>query len=201
MKISYLIATTIAAANFASPHLAWAEIWRCRSANGSTILTNVPASDSSTQCNKIDLARIAFIKLPAEQFEQLGRPGQKNSSANAATAAITSSSTSATSTSFAKPATSRLKLDRMHGLKPSTSFEANESATGRRGRRAEFERRCDVHGTARSVDPGEGRIRIRRGALTVDEVAVRLGGIGKPVKWRTSLSGACRNPEVTVESE
>ena len=201
MRTTYFLSAALAAANIALPHTAVAEIWRCRSSDGSSILTNVPSSDSSTECSKIDLARIPFVKIPTEQFEQLGRVGQQDTTSTTMSDSVVRGSASATKNSPPKPATPHLKLDRTHGLKPSTSFEAKESASGRKGRRAEFDRRCEVRGTARSVNPGEGRIRIRRGALTVDEVAVHLGGDGKPVNWRASLAGACRNPEITVEAE
>lgn len=201
MRTSYFLSAALAAVNFLFLKTAAAEIWRCRSSDGSSILTNVPSSDSSTECSKIDLARIPFVKIPTEQFEQLGRAGQHDALPTAMMDSVVRGPVSSAKNSPPKPAAPHLKLDRTHGLKPSTSFEAKESATGRKGRRAEFDRRCEVRGTARSLNPGEGRIRIRRGALTVDEVAVHLGGDGKPVKWRASLSGACRNPEITVESE
>lgn len=165
-------------------------LWRCELPGAANpIVTNTPAAGPGAICTAVDLSSASFLKVPAEQFRLLGAADDSEETALAAPPAQR------------QPPRAALKLDSERGLRPSTSFAAKEAASPRRGKRGGFDTRCEISGTARSGLSGEGKIRIRRGALTVDELPVKLGGNGRPVKWRTSLTGACRNPEVTVEGE
>lgn len=157
--------------------------WSCRSTTTEKpVITDRPAPGDSRICIPLDLKRAAFQRIPAESFRFLGsgygsQPPKEEQQRR------------------------QLRLQREPGLKPSTSFSARDTDQPDGSRRRKFEPKCEISGTARSSAPGEAKVRIRRGALTVDEIPLRLGGQGQPVKWKSLLAGACRNPEVTVVAE
>ncbi len=171
-----------------------AEFWSCGGETAAPLLTDAPARSDGAPCTRLDFSHTPFQRLPADQFSALGRPSPaKTDSARGNSPGLDTAGVGAKESTAQRPhrLRGRLNLDRNFGSAPSASFSAKE-ISGR------FEIRCEISGTARSENGGEGFVRIRRGALTVDEVAVRLAGEGRPVKWRTMLKGPCRNPEVKV---
>ena len=191
-----------------------ANLWRCRSGETDRItITDSPSriagqSDKSG-CEILDLSGSTFLRLPADQFHALGL---NSSGLNTADIAVIEKEHPAGETGLIsqsgkenRPPT-RFNLNRITGEKPITSFNAKNISGGRgKNRRTSdsspFDRMCEISGVARSEESAEAVIRIRRGALTTDDVPVKLSGNRKPVKWRTTLAGVCRNPEVTVVAE
>ncbi len=178
-----------------------AKLWSCH--NGETdrlTITDAPSrlavQTEKSGCKILDLSGSTFMRIPAERFHAMG------SDLGGSDLGL-SNLTSAGNVNRPGKGGDRLILNRSAGMKPTTSFNAKDvTGTGGRGRRTydqnTFDRGCEISGIARSEESTDALVRIRRGALTVDDVPVKLGGHGKPVKWRTKVPGVCRNPEVTV---
>lgn len=178
-----------------------ANLWSCRSGETDRVtITDAPSRTAGQTgkngCEIIDLSGSTFLRLPAEQFHELGKNW----------GGIDTADIAAVKNGHPEPEAGRLKLKRITGTKPTTSFNAkNISGNSGKNRRTldhhPFDRMCEISGIARSEESADALIRIRRGALTIDDVPVKLGGNGKAAKWRTTLAGVCRNPEVTVIAE
>lgn len=154
-----------------------AEHWRCSGAEPKRFqYTNRPVQSSLEKCERIALEKTAFNVV--KDYEH------------------------ARSTKAVSETDGTRVADRPR-LKPTlvkTSSKAKEFYQ-KGGNKSLFDLRCRVSGSAKSSEPGRAIVIVTRGALTIDELPVRIKQANSATNWEIDLHGRCRRPIVEIRME
>ena len=149
-----------------------AEYWSCqRQGVTSEVYTNTPTSSAESVCSPLSLAHSPYNKVPRDAF---GRVVEKSE--------------------FVKGANVENERARL-GEELETTMKFREiSAPQKR----DFQL-CEVSGEARGKEAKEAHIIVTRGAVTQDSLRIILRNKFRPVPWKMTLQGKCRQPEVQIK--
>ncbi len=157
---------------FCLPTTTFAEYWSCKMPRTkSPVYTNTPVVGEGDLCTPLSLERSPYNKVPSEMFARFHLK----------------------ETQPLKEKDSEIRSDLQNQVE--TSLKYREITSSKKKGVL-----CDVSGEARGPEHVPAMITVTRGMVTKDSVRVNLRKGFKPVSWKMSLKGACREPEVRIKN-
>lgn len=165
---------------------ACADLWRCEDRlSGAAVVTDVPTASATSDCERFQSMRMRSV--PSGQDVQARLAKQRHGAASHSTV----EASAAGEVGAGKKHASEIPVY--------TSWSARELRGGRRAAYSALgDLMCEIHGVVKARRTRPARVRITRGALTVDELYLAPKAEYAPRRWKVLLKGPCRNPAVSA---